>query len=71
MRDRSAVTLIGPSPTPGQVVNGQITAFLYHCWSLLEKLENDHADSVFAVVKPGIQVRVFTYIIRPNLHTQY
>lgn len=70
MRDRLAVTLIGPSATPGQVINGQVATCLYHCWLLLEKLQNEHVDSVYSVVKPGIKVRVLQVIIQ-SLLTKY
>ncbi|KIM91987.1 hypothetical protein PILCRDRAFT_809983 [Piloderma croceum F 1598] len=55
IRDRSAVTMIGPSATAGQIINGQVATCLYHCWSQLEKLEDEHLESVYAVVKPSIK----------------
>ncbi|KAJ6558556.1 Golgi transport complex subunit 5-domain-containing protein [Mycena vulgaris] len=54
-RDRPAVTLMGPSATPQQVSNGQLASCLYHCWSRLEKLGDEHAESVVVVIKPSIQ----------------
>ncbi|KAJ7188486.1 hypothetical protein C8R46DRAFT_1157508 [Mycena filopes] len=54
-RDRSAVTLMGPSATPQQVSNGSLASCLYHCWSRLEKLGDEHAESVVVVIKPSIQ----------------
>ena len=56
MRDRSAATMIGPSATAGQMVNGQLTTCLYHCWSRLEKLEGDHVEGVYAIMKPSVKV---------------
>ncbi|KAJ7039234.1 Golgi transport complex subunit 5-domain-containing protein [Mycena alexandri] len=60
-RDRSAVTLMGPSATPQQVSNGSLASCLYHCWSRLEKLGDEHADNVVVVIKPSIQ----------NIHQAY
>ncbi|KAJ6593688.1 Golgi transport complex subunit 5-domain-containing protein [Mycena capillaripes] len=60
-RDRSAVTLMGPSATPQQVSNGSLASCLYHCWSRLEKLGDEHAESVVSIVKPSIQ----------NIHQAY
>lgn len=55
-RDRSAFSLIGPTATPQQVVNAQITTCIYQCWSRLEQLKEEHSDAVFAMLRPGIQV---------------
>jgi len=60
-RDRSAVTLMGPSATPQQVVNGSLASCLYHCWSRLARLGDEHAESVVAVVDPSIK----------NIHQAY
>ncbi|KAJ7128889.1 Golgi transport complex subunit 5-domain-containing protein [Mycena crocata] len=59
--DRPAVTLMGPSATPQQISNGQLASCLYHCWSRLEKLGDEHAESVVAVIKPSIE----------NMHQAY
>lgn len=61
MKDRSAVTMIGPSATAGQMVNGQLATCLYHCWSRLEKLEDDHVEGVYAVVKPSVKVSTICF----------
>lgn len=58
MRDRSAVTLIGPTATPQQISNGQIATCLYQCWSRLEMLAGEHSDTVYGILKPTIQVLV-------------
>ncbi|KAJ6497874.1 Golgi transport complex subunit 5-domain-containing protein [Mycena sanguinolenta] len=60
-KDRPAVTLMGPSATPQQVSNGLLTSCLYHCWSRLEKLGDEHAESVIVVIKPNIE----------NIHQAY
>ncbi|KAF7966680.1 hypothetical protein HWV62_37514 [Athelia sp. TMB] len=69
VKDRSGVTMIGPSATAGQMVNGQAAAFLYNCWARLEKLEGDHSDSVYAALKPSIKSihQSYTNIIEPLL----
>ncbi|KAF7375982.1 ACT domain-containing protein [Mycena sanguinolenta] len=54
-KDRPAVTLMGPSATPQQVSNGLIASCLYHCWSRLEKLGDEHAESVVAIIKPNVE----------------
>jgi conserved oligomeric Golgi complex subunit 5 len=53
--------MIGPMATAGQMMNGQIASCLYHCWSRLEKLEDEHSEGVYAVVKPSIKVRFFEF----------
>ncbi|EGN99797.1 hypothetical protein SERLA73DRAFT_106606 [Serpula lacrymans var. lacrymans S7.3] len=54
-RDRSAVTLVGPTATPQQVVNGQVATCLYHCWSRLEKLEGEHAENTYGIIKKSVE----------------
>lgn len=66
MRDRSGVTLIGPTATAGQMVNGQVVACLYHCWERLEKLEDEHSEGVYAALKPSIKVRRPTVFKQPS-----
>jgi hypothetical protein len=55
--DRSAVSLLGPMATPQQVLNGQVATCLYHCWTKLEKLVEEHTDSVSTAIRPSINVR--------------
>ncbi|KIJ19018.1 hypothetical protein PAXINDRAFT_128297 [Paxillus involutus ATCC 200175] len=52
--DRSAVSLLGPMATPQQVLNGQVATCLYHCWTKLEKLVEEHTDSVSTAIRPSI-----------------
>ncbi|KAF8170221.1 Golgi transport complex subunit 5-domain-containing protein [Mycena galopus ATCC 62051] len=54
-RDRPAVTLMGPTATPQQISNGLLASCLYHCWSRLGKLGDEHAESVVAIIKPNIE----------------
>jgi conserved oligomeric Golgi complex subunit 5 len=56
VKDRSAVVLQKPSATPQQVVNGQLASCLYHCWSRLQSLEDEHTESLLAILSPSIQV---------------
>ncbi|KIY53032.1 hypothetical protein FISHEDRAFT_63466 [Fistulina hepatica ATCC 64428] len=55
IRDRSAITLIGPTATPQQVLNAQLVTFLYHCWVGVNKLKEEHVESVFNILSPGVQ----------------
>ncbi|RDB25440.1 Conserved oligomeric Golgi complex subunit 5 [Hypsizygus marmoreus] len=55
VRDRSAVTLVGPMATPQQASNAQLATCLYQCWSRLEKLQDDHTETVFGALKPSVQ----------------
>ncbi|KAF8629271.1 hypothetical protein AX17_005850 [Amanita inopinata Kibby_2008] len=55
IRDRSAFSLIGPSATPQQITNAQVTTCLYQCWYRLEKLKDEYSDAVFTVLHPCIK----------------
>ncbi|KAJ7668407.1 Golgi transport complex subunit 5-domain-containing protein [Mycena polygramma] len=68
-RDRSAVTLMGPSATPQQVSNGSLASCLYHCWSRLDKLGDEHAESVVLIIKPSILniQQVYQRLVEPVL----
>lgn len=67
--DRSVVTLLGPMATPQQILNGQVATCLYYCWTNLEKLAEDHTESVAALVRPGVKKLRGTYdgIVDPLL----
>jgi len=69
VRDRSALTLLGPTATPQQGVNGQLATCLYHCWTKLQKLEEEHSDAVFAILSPTIQNihHAFDHLVDPVL----
>lgn len=56
MKDRSAVTLIGPTPTVQQVINGQLATCLYHCNAHLEKLDDEYSESLMAIIRPSTKV---------------
>jgi hypothetical protein len=70
VKDRSAVTLAGPTATSQQVNNGQLATFLYHCHSRLEKLEEEYPEAVFKVLKPNVQVcpSVISVVLTRALH---
>ncbi|KIJ67605.1 hypothetical protein HYDPIDRAFT_84403 [Hydnomerulius pinastri MD-312] len=67
--DRSAVSLLGPMATPQQILNGQVATCLYHCWTKLEKLMEEHADSISTLIGPSItKIRaVYNQIVEPLL----
>ncbi|KZT26804.1 hypothetical protein NEOLEDRAFT_1177385 [Neolentinus lepideus HHB14362 ss-1] len=54
VRDRSAFTLAGPTATPQQILNGQVASMLHHCWSRLQKLDEEYQDSVTGILKPQL-----------------
>lgn len=55
VRDRSAFTLMGPTATPQQVLNGQVTSLLYHCWLRLQKLEEEYPENVTSILSPHVK----------------
>jgi len=69
MKDRTAVTLVGPSATPQQVLNGQLGSCLYHCRSRLERLDEEYSEGVIAIVRPSVEKikRAFDQIVDPLL----
>jgi hypothetical protein len=56
VKDRSAVTFMGPSATPQQALNASLANCLFHCWSGLSKLEDENLLSAFRVMKSSIDV---------------
>ncbi|KAH9832285.1 Golgi transport complex subunit 5-domain-containing protein [Rhodofomes roseus] len=54
IRERSATTLIGPSATPSQVLNGQLATCLHACWSRLEKLQVEYPEGVLTYIRNSI-----------------
>ncbi|KAJ3915686.1 Golgi transport complex subunit 5-domain-containing protein [Lentinula edodes] len=69
VKDRSAVLLSGPSPTPAQVINSSVATCLYHCHSRLVKLSEEYSDALFQVISPNIDKIHATYehIVDPLL----
>ncbi|KAN0090816.1 Golgi transport complex subunit 5 domain containing protein [Tylopilus felleus] len=69
LSDRSAVSLLGPMATPQQVVNAQVAICLHHCWTKLEKLMEEHTESVSTSIRPSIaKIRTrFDQIVDPLL----
>ncbi|PCH43557.1 hypothetical protein WOLCODRAFT_164540 [Wolfiporia cocos MD-104 SS10] len=68
-RDRLATTLVGPSATIQQVLNGQLATCLYHCHSRLSKLQDEYPEGVLNFCKNSIAGlnRAFERIIEPVL----
>lgn len=54
-------------PTPQQIVNGQVAMCLYHCWTKLEKVGEEHTESAAALVRPGVKVFIFSYAKHQSL----
>ncbi|GAA5937757.1 uncharacterized protein JCM15063_002108 [Sporobolomyces koalae] len=52
--DHSATSLLGPLATPSQHNNADLTSSLYHLWHPLERVLQDHTDSVQEILKPSI-----------------
>lgn len=63
------MSLLGPSVTAQQVLNGQLGTCLYHCWQRLDKLDEEYPASILDVLRPGINSirRTFDQIIEPIL----
>ncbi|KAK0195221.1 Golgi transport complex subunit 5-domain-containing protein [Armillaria mellea] len=57
-RDRSSVTLVGPSATPQQAINGSLATFLYHT-----------KEAVFNIIKPSNLHAAYEHIVNPLLTT--
>ncbi|KAF7298173.1 ACT domain-containing protein [Mycena chlorophos] len=66
-RDRTATSLVGPTATAQHVINTSLASCLYHCWSRLAKLREEHGESVFSVIQPGITKIFAAYeeIVKP------
>ncbi|KAI0789088.1 hypothetical protein C8Q75DRAFT_807200, partial [Abortiporus biennis] len=69
VKERAAVSLIGPAATPQQILNGQLGSCLYHCKSRLEKLEEEYPEGVFSIMRPSIEKvgRTFDTLVDPLL----
>ncbi|KAG9316298.1 hypothetical protein JVU11DRAFT_2329 [Chiua virens] len=67
--DRSAVSLLGPIATPQQLLNGQVATCLCHCWTKLDKLMEEHTESVSSMIVPSItKIRSrYDHIVDPLL----
>ncbi|KAL1704556.1 Golgi transport complex subunit 5-domain-containing protein [Schizophyllum commune] len=61
VRDRSALTLMGPACTPQQAANAQVATCLHHCRARLAQLESEHIDAVCAALRPSIENMKRTY----------
>ncbi|KAG6862317.1 hypothetical protein C0995_016015 [Termitomyces sp. Mi166 len=67
VRDRSAVTLIGPTATPQQAGNAQLATCLYQCWLKLDTLRVDHTEAIFDALNPSIQnvYKAYEQLVEP------
>ncbi|GLB37263.1 putative golgi transport complex subunit 5 [Lyophyllum shimeji] len=67
VRDRSAVTLMGPTATLQQGSNAQLATCLYQCWLRLDKLRDDHTETVFDALKPNIlnMSQAYEHLVEP------
>ncbi|GAA5886213.1 hypothetical protein JCM16303_004462 [Sporobolomyces ruberrimus] len=52
--DHSSTSLLGPLATPSQQNNADLTSSLYHLWHPLDRVLQDHTESVREVSKPAI-----------------
>ncbi|KAH9941012.1 Golgi transport complex subunit 5-domain-containing protein [Amylocystis lapponica] len=68
-RERTATTLVGPTASPQQVLNGQLATCLYHCWSRLDKLQDEYPDGVLSILTPIFtnMYRTYERIVDPLL----
>ncbi|EKM54451.1 uncharacterized protein PHACADRAFT_210250 [Phanerochaete carnosa HHB-10118-sp] len=68
-RERAAISLLGPTATSQQVLNGSLATCLYHCWSRLDKLQEEYPEGVVAILRPSVDNihKRFTQIIDPLL----
>ncbi|THH21356.1 hypothetical protein EW146_g175 [Bondarzewia mesenterica] len=55
VRDRSALTLLGPMATPSQMSNASLATCLYHCSSRLQKLAEEYSESVYEIIRPPVK----------------
>ncbi|TEB37536.1 hypothetical protein FA13DRAFT_1786654 [Coprinellus micaceus] len=55
VRDRSAVSLLGPIATPQHLLNASLATFLYQSSLRLEQLEKGHTAGVYKLIQPSIQ----------------
>jgi hypothetical protein len=63
-RDRTALTLLGPTATLQQMSNGSVASFLWHTRDRVLRLKADHAESTFAIISPSLEVCHFTQLHR-------
>ncbi|KAJ4468253.1 Golgi transport complex subunit 5-domain-containing protein [Lentinula aciculospora] len=69
VKDRAAILLSGPSPTPAQIMNSYVATCLYHCHSRLVKLREEYSDAIFQIISLSIDKIHATYeqIVDPLL----
>ncbi|KAF5326012.1 hypothetical protein D9611_000129 [Ephemerocybe angulata] len=55
IRDRSALSLLGPIATPQHLLNASLATFLYQSSLRLSQLEGEHNAGVYKLIKPAIE----------------
>jgi len=67
VRDRSSLSIVGPSASAQFVSNAQLTTCLYQCWSRLEKISDDYAENVVETLLPAIDNirRAYDSLVEP------
>ncbi|KAF8512431.1 Golgi transport complex subunit 5-domain-containing protein, partial [Gautieria morchelliformis] len=54
IRDRSAMSMLGPTASPQLALNAQLVVALHNCWTRLTKLGYEYPASVFGAFEPAI-----------------
>ncbi|KAI0062836.1 hypothetical protein BV25DRAFT_1824872 [Artomyces pyxidatus] len=69
MRDRSALSLAGPVATSQLIQNASLATFLYHCWTRLQRLDDEYSDDVCGIIRPAVKDmhNVYERIVDPML----
>lgn len=62
VRDRSAMSMLGPTASPQLALNAQLVTALHNCLTRLTKLNDEYPASVYDTFEPAIRV-----ITVPNL----
>ncbi|KAK7035254.1 hypothetical protein VNI00_012021 [Paramarasmius palmivorus] len=68
-RDRSAITLVGPSATQSQASNASLATFLYHCHTRVLKLFDEHSEEISRILTPNVEKlkQAYDRIVEPLL----
>ncbi|KIK67031.1 hypothetical protein GYMLUDRAFT_156005 [Collybiopsis luxurians FD-317 M1] len=68
-KDRSAISLSGPSATPAQTLNASVATCLYHCHSRLVVLQAEYSEAIFQMIRPSIDqiCLLFERVVDPLL----
>lgn len=55
VRDRSALSLLGPIASPQHLLNASLATFLFQCSLRLEQLKKEHTAGVHKIIEPAIK----------------